>query len=412
MESRSKGRKRSRIHLRFASAIAVLMLCVLLAQMYGKLFRPNGNDLFSYLQSARALMQGNSPYETGSPFPYIYPPFLAFILIPLTSLPLWLSGLLWFLFNATAYIFALKILLDMLFKAWGTALDPRAWIVVTAVSILAFDVIQNHMLNGQVNFVVLALTVLFFKALSQGKNAGAALLLSLAVVIKLVPLIFLVYLLVRRKVRALVYAIGLTILVMLLPLPLVGGKIFSFYHTYLHQFLLSRVGLSGEWGPGTGGFSLRSLLDPLFSSADSRFSGLVLASVLVLMPIICLELTRRTDKDQEKELWVFCLYLIATLLISPMSETHHLVLFIPALALGSVAIVCRAEYVSFGRIFLYVAAFVFLLAGKMLDSSPLYFLSLVMGYCGTIAMCLAGAPKAGSFLQTTKSTGIHGEEGS
>ena len=49
--------------------------------------RPGGIDLTSYLLSAQALSHGASPYRLPTPFPYLYPPTLAFLLIPLTAVP-------------------------------------------------------------------------------------------------------------------------------------------------------------------------------------------------------------------------------------------------------------------------------------------------------------------------------------
>src|SRR5204862_207695 len=76
-----------RVKLPAALAWAAVLCVVLFAQTWVRAERPNGIDLTSYLLSARALLHGDSPYLLPTPFPYLYPATLAFLLIPLTFVP-------------------------------------------------------------------------------------------------------------------------------------------------------------------------------------------------------------------------------------------------------------------------------------------------------------------------------------
>src|SRR5206468_10420591 len=71
-----------------AMAWGTLVALVLLGQTITRASRPDGIDLTSYLLSARSLLHGASPYLLPTPFPYLYPPTLALLLIPLTFVPL------------------------------------------------------------------------------------------------------------------------------------------------------------------------------------------------------------------------------------------------------------------------------------------------------------------------------------
>src|SRR3954467_250331 len=71
-------------------AAAIVLTGVLLIQAETKALRPIGNDFTSYLDAARALAHGHNPYLASERFPYSYPLTLAWLLIPVSYLPLWL----------------------------------------------------------------------------------------------------------------------------------------------------------------------------------------------------------------------------------------------------------------------------------------------------------------------------------
>ena len=77
-------------------ALVAIGIAALALQTNGMAFRHGRADLWSYLLSAKALQSGGNPYATASPFPYIYPLFLAFVLVPLAVAPYVLAVWLWF----------------------------------------------------------------------------------------------------------------------------------------------------------------------------------------------------------------------------------------------------------------------------------------------------------------------------
>src|SRR5688572_33351204 len=113
------------IRSRILAAAAVVATIVLGAQTWHKAFRPGGNDLTSYLLSARALWDGQSPYGLDTPFPYIYPLFLAFAIVPLAILPYGAAVIGWF----AASVAALGVVLRRLTA--GSALAAAAAVLVT-----------------------------------------------------------------------------------------------------------------------------------------------------------------------------------------------------------------------------------------------------------------------------------------
>ena len=88
--------------MKFPLVWGALLAALLLQQTLVRAARPGGIDLTSYLLSAQALAHGASPYVLATPFPYLYPPTLALLLIPLALAPPVAAVVLWFALNAGA----------------------------------------------------------------------------------------------------------------------------------------------------------------------------------------------------------------------------------------------------------------------------------------------------------------------
>ena len=82
--------------------LTIVVGTILLIQTFHKAYRVQGYDFTSYLLSAEALLQQKNPYTLDTVFPYIYPLFLAFTLIPLSVIPYGAANLIWFVLNASA----------------------------------------------------------------------------------------------------------------------------------------------------------------------------------------------------------------------------------------------------------------------------------------------------------------------
>jgi hypothetical protein len=337
-----------------------LILTVFMVQMYGKAYRGHGNDFTSYVLSSKVFMDGRSPYQTGSPFPYIYPLFLCAILVPLSSMPYWLLNLLWFLGSVLALYFVGDILIRY-YSPTFTHADAGAVFIVPFLVLL--NVIQNNLLNGQVNFIVLLLCTLFLRDYLLSRNCTAALFLSMAIAIKVMPLILLVYLLCRRDFLMVGLVIFMTLILSFgVPYIIGGAATFGYYSSYWHSFIMDHIAVNGQMTHGFT-FSLTSILGFFIPSIPKLFT-FIIAGILSLAPIILIQLVSRREKSTEKEILIFSLYMMAILLISPLSETHHLINLFPALLITVAAMLLYSQrYFKIGAVVL-AAVFGSLIFGK------------------------------------------------
>jgi hypothetical protein len=363
------------------TVIIVLAVIILLVQTYHKANRADGNDLTSYLLSATALVNGDNPYDTGTAFPYVYPLFLAFALIPLTILPHGLSVLIWFGLNLAALVY-IAVTVAELTSSGDNRAGRYDWLVPTAlICVGAFPIIQNNFLNGQVNLIVVALCVLFLRSHLSNRTMAASLFLGAAIAIKLVPVLLIGFLLLRRAFKTAGLSIAFAGLFCLLPVVVVGKSLFTMYADYFSGFVLGNVsGSSGYSNPFF--FSLYGFLKYVSAGALDGTGWMIFSvGVVGLVTVLSHKIVVRNN-TKAAAVTAFCFYLLAILLVTPMSETHHLAWALPAILVVMGPAIGKRGGVSMSR-WLYPAAAVALLyTGTTWLHSPLLFFFIVVLWVG------------------------------
>jgi hypothetical protein len=305
-----------------------LLGIVLLWQTFERASRPDGIDLTSYVLSARALMHGASPYLLATPFPYLYPATLAFLLIPLTLVPPVVALAAWLALNALAAVWSIRRV--ALFVRPDLAQRPESVaLLLAAFFTFFFPIVQSNLRNGQVNFIVLALCVA--AALPGRERSGPAqpashpagpaepadpahparpafpaLFWSAAIAIKIVPIVLLPYFAFRRRWPWLLQAAMSCTVLLLLPAVVVGARIIDIY---------------------------RQFIDVLIASSLAPYRGtkptpaLRISAAAVVVGWILQTDGRRLRHEHAHP---FTLYLLGIPLASPKSEIHHLAFMLPA----------------------------------------------------------------------------------
>ena len=351
----------TRIRLPLAIGWAAVLCAVLLAQTYVRARRPNGIDLTSYLLSADALRHGGSPYLLPTPFPYLYPATLAFLLIPLTLVPATLAVLAWFALNAAAAVWSVRRIVSALRPEARLAdLAPFLAIFFTVF----FPIAQSNLRNGQVNFIVLALSV-FAALVNTGRGVGGAqgdredaaapaamprrlrrgisvstrrewgpaasekklatksmLCWSLATAMKVLPVVLAPYFMLRRSWHWMILSVALIAAWCVLPFVVVGTRIVDIYEQFWRVLVAtsqSRVETLDFSLAGTLSWITRAPMTSVFEASGAA---------VVLGWIIAVD-GRRLRVESLRPM---ALYLLAIPLISPHSEVHHLAFMLPAAA--------------------------------------------------------------------------------
>jgi hypothetical protein len=184
----------------------------------------------------------------GWPQVYRYPPLFLLLFIPFALLPLRFAAILWAALKFTV----LGLLARSLFSRLGT--HGLVWQLLSFLPALPYLAVEFH--YGNVQFFIFALAGAALLCLDE-RPVLAALALALAISVKVAPLFFVPYLIVRKRIAVAALALALTAALTLLPAGYFG------WHTnvsLLHQWVQQELGIAATAGePGIIGFPSQSL---------------------------------------------------------------------------------------------------------------------------------------------------------
>ncbi len=368
-----------------ALGLVTLLIVFFAIQTFGKAYRDIGNDLTSYLDSARAMIKGENPYDTGSPFPYIYPLFLTVLLLPGLILPYWVTVGLWYALSIWALFHTLKLLVQLAGENGIPAWNRTVIVPLTLLCLLLIPVLQNNLLNGQVNLIVLWFSALFLHFQQKQKWLAAAVFLAAATAIKLIPGILFLYLVTRRDWRTLLASVCATVGLCLLPIIFCGERIFGLYDYYFREVLFGTMA-AGD-GAGRMFLSLSGFITWLLPSLRD-VPWLYPATILLLIPsLVTFDTIFSPRRRPFTNVLLFSLYFLIGLLLLPVAETHHLVFIIPGVAgLLGMALLQR-DTLADNLLPTLPVVFVLLFLGIKIPGSPFAFL-MVGSLAGLIVFTL------------------------
>ena len=254
---------------------------------------------------------------------FTYPPFAALVFTILSVPTLPVMERLWVAINIVALLAAI----------WATfgGLGYRNWRVRAGAMLLVAAVVfwtepvQRTLFLGQIELVLLALVMWDLCQPDRRWWKGAG--IGIAAGIKLVPLIFIPYLLLTRRFRQAAVATGTFAATILLSFAVLPGDSLQWW---LHGLFLQggRTGFVA-W---EGNQSLRAIITRFVGSvATAAPVWLVVAAVTAAVGLSCAALL---DRRGYRMLGVLACALTG-LLISPISWDHHWVWIVPAVAVAA-----------------------------------------------------------------------------
>ena len=296
-------------------------------------------DLEVYRAGGQFLLDGRGLYDGGvvlDLLPFVYPPVAAVLFAPLALLPLPLLKVLW-----TALGVALLAHL-----AWRMTNSMPAVVLVTALATW-LDPVRTTLYLGQINIVLLALVLLDLLGRRDSRWRGVG--VGLAAAIKLTPLLFVAYLLVRRRFRAAATAVA------------------TFTAASLAGFALAPADSVTYWLHGT--FAAADRISPVDSTANHSLNGLLtrldldplyLVGAAVLV-VVTLWVARRCD-----ELLAVSLVGLCSAAAAPFAWSHHWVWVVPLL----VALAAQRAWVPVGVVLAATLAVITALPGPDVGPIP------------------------------------------
>jgi hypothetical protein len=265
----------------------------------------------------------------GSAVDNYHPPFLALLFVPLAYLPYHLAFILWAGLSLLLYLYLLWLV--------GRTLHFRLTLAELLLGIglaLLWMPLQYHLIEGQLGILVATCVFTAWSLSRQRQSVWSGVLIGLASLVKLFPLLYFAYFLVRK--RWLEFASGLLTFVLgaALTLAVVGwantsGYVehIAFQDTEEHGASLYNLSL---WG-AVGRFVRQGpFFQPVVNLGRLAVVPVLLTDLVVLG--LVLWSVWRAPATPEGEDQAFALVCVAMLLLSPVTWQHGLVLLILPLA--------------------------------------------------------------------------------
>ena len=254
------------------------------------------------------------------PLPYIYPPFPAFVFHELGSLTFNQLELL-------SAIVSIACLAAVSWASWGL-LGYRATsgrlgaAAATAAVCLWLEPVTSTLTFGQINLLIMALVMLDLAQSDRKWTKGVG--VGLATAIKLTPGLFIVYLLLTRRIRAAIVATGTFVAV--------SAGTWVLLPAASHEFWFHTIGVTPVGRDYLSNQSFEGMFLRLAGGSDSgaKLPWLICSLLMVVVGMACAALAA----NRGAELLGLCVTSIVALAVSPISWTNHWVWFVPLFVLA------------------------------------------------------------------------------
>jgi hypothetical protein len=317
----------------FALALAV-------AAYYPR-FAKNLDGVELYPDAARCLMNGEALLLCKLPLPFTYPPLFAFLMIPFVPMPIWLREIVWYAVTIAATMASFKLSEGLGQRLVSDRLSARELVLVRgAILLLSSKFVLAVLENQAYDTLVLVFILLGLTALAAGREIWGGVAIAVAAALKATPLIFLPYLLLKRRFAAAGAFVLAFLAASYLPdlffTPPGGGS--GYFNTWLHD--VAGASLLGGTGSARQGFwsganmlnhSLRGAvslhIDELHEPALFRMVLYGIDLAFCALAGLLLLLSPRENRFIGVD---GSILLIAMLMLSPMtSRSHYVALLLP-----------------------------------------------------------------------------------
>lgn len=257
----------------------------------------------------------------------IYPPSWWLVMLPFRILPYPLAKNLWVLLNLLTVfaIFGGTILWIKQEHLWDKAL--YFWLNgFLLIGILYFYPLIVTLQTGQVNLLLLFLLILSFWYYLQNKKTVAAILLGIAMAMKALPIIVLLYWLLKKEYKITLIAIGTVFIFWLFTIPIFGLHKQALYFTSLMQVTQSPY---AHWQQlnNTSLYAFWSQTEQYILQNPVGLGKILFSISIILLLSVWVYTVSRTQQQNRCRLTLEYAWSVGTLpLLLNFTEMHHFIL--------------------------------------------------------------------------------------
>lgn len=309
-----------------------------------------GNDINVYLHASKQFFNSENIYSN-NPFNfYLYSPFFALLLRPLSIFDYNIGRIIWALINVAVTVRLWKIFYDILFDKITLSKSMRKWWTVIVI-ILSAGFLNHNLILGQITIIILWLTLEGLYQINKGNEIVGSVLIALGINIKIIPMLLLFYLFFKWKIKPLIYIGLVSVVLLFIPALFVGfqynndllikwkdtinptkskyvfekedgcNSLNAIIPAYFHDF---------ELGEGGDGKASKRVLKHI--SYQKLLVILQFTRVIVLLSFLALVFYQRKSRESHSLyfFWEFSYLCIISLLIFPHQLKYVLLYLVPA----------------------------------------------------------------------------------
>jgi Glycosyltransferase family 87 len=189
-------------------------------------------DFFIFLSASKDLLAKKNIYQIDyvDSFHYYYNVLFALVLTPFIYLPLYLVKIIWLVLNVFFIYRIWQIIKDWLPFQTLSVKAQKALTVLSFVFMLRF--LRDNIHLAQMTICILYLSLEGLSLIFKNKILAGSLLLAIGIDIKLLPIVFIPYLLYKGQWKALAYVTSIILILLLLPSIFIG---FDYNLFLLHE---------------------------------------------------------------------------------------------------------------------------------------------------------------------------------
>ena len=336
---------------------------IVLAAIYYPFFGKGLQGILLYTGASHCILVEQALPPCAPMFPYA--PALAAVVMPIGFMPAALQKLVWYVICVGSLVITVRLTEAMAERLYPGATYGRNLVWLRCVSLFLCSKHIMDVLNYQAyEAPSLAMVTLGTWALTIGREALSGFCLGAVAAIRATPLVFLPYLLWKR--RYLACAMFIPFLVAFSVLPDVISWLTGGHGGYLNAWLQQTAGPAmlpghsanlpywGGWtGTGNNNQSLRGVVNRLASGPTFGLSPtMILVAVDGVFALAVAALLLISPRDKKYVTIDGAVLLIAMLALSPMTSRYHFVLVLPAVMLVVAAVINDRRMRVYGSVVL------------------------------------------------------------
>lgn len=249
-------------------------------------------------------------------------PFISILFLPFSYFPLAISKLIFNLISVFLFIFSIKRLSDYY--------EIRKEYILI-IPFIFFVPIKNNILFGQIYFLLFFLLAEGIIAYNKKQYKSMSVFLGLTILLKVFPIILVGYLIFKKKIKPIIYLSISCVILLLISISINGLEVWISYFFKI----LPRAGngeIAGSFVDNYQSIFMFCKRLFIFDEIENKTvifnSPKIFKTSILLFKVSILGILYYFTKKEKNTLFIYSLWLFASILISPYGSTYSLIILV------------------------------------------------------------------------------------